>query len=188
MITFEKVLQRRALPQPSPAINEGGDCGACCLAGLFGCFTVSMAYKLSREEGLEPFSWSGMATAIWEARSRDLTEAFVLDIPSWPRAGRPVMQWGNPSWMQTIEWSKYLRMAFEAGYYGLASISHDGDGPFSECDHWVLLCGMRIEEDKRIDYKLLVSCSAHHPDGKWIETREFLQKYGGFNVILVKPV
>jgi len=31
---FETVLPRRVVPQPVPFIVEGGDCGACVLAGV----------------------------------------------------------------------------------------------------------------------------------------------------------
>lgn len=32
----EVVLPRRAVPQPQPPVNPGGDCGACVFAGLTG--------------------------------------------------------------------------------------------------------------------------------------------------------
>lgn len=32
-----------------------------------------------------------------------------------------------------------------------------------------------------------VSCSARHPEGRWIRVVEFLRQNGGYNVVWIKP-
>ena len=86
-------------------------------------------------------------------------------------------------------------MAIDGGYYGIASININGDGPCVDTDHIVLICGARersepnqyVEGAKIIIQEILVSCSAHHPEGQWYEVIDFLKKRGGFNCYLAKP-
>jgi len=190
-------LPRRALRQPSPALHPGGDCAACSFGGLVGFESVQQVYDEFSEGEPVATSWETSRRRLWEARSRGFIDRFIEDVPLWPDMFLGHLTWGNTSWFcQGLAWENYLTMAFDAGYYGLASINYKGEGPGSDTDHAVLLCG--IEEvhtpltlstgtkASRIDRHLLVSCSSK--GDYWMETRKFLQEYGGFNVLLARPV
>jgi len=187
-------LPRRAVPQPKPAINQGGDCGGCVLAGLLD-LSVKDVYEMFRAGGHKSFSRYEMVEAVESALwTHELLDRVITDIPHW--IALPNSQiWGHPGWAQNLAWFNYIRMAIDAGYYGIASITYNKQGPPTESDHVVLICGARerreqhptVASAKNIIQEILVSCSAAHPDGKWVNHIEFLEKWGGFNAILVRP-
>lgn len=204
MILTEVVLPRRVVPQPNPAVCTGGDCGACCIAGVFG-ISVAEAYglqdKSSRPESAKdapvPFSWYTMAHAL---KCYEIGEALhdgVLDsVPFWPcETSAAQLGHGLHSGLQALAWWEYIRMGLRGGFYGICHVDIDGSGPLSMHNHWVLLCGARqirvpletVKGAARIDCELLVSCSAQHPDGTWMNAPQFLEKFGGFNTIMVRP-
>lgn len=203
-IRRELVLPRRALAQPSPGIVPGGDCGACCLAGCLG-VSIERAYDLqdkdhrAKDKPEQPyaFGWTAMAWALKNAGwgENDLIDTVMDATPTWIQAyNGPIMQRGLPGWMMSYNWWSYVRLGLQAGYYGFCSICADGKGPLAPDDHWVLVCGVRerLEPFKDMPgnhcyHELLVSCSAKHPQGRWVEVRDFLTNYGGYNVILCKP-
>lgn len=143
MKDFEVVLPRRAIPQPQPAINPGGDCGPCCLAGIFG-LSVSDVYARLNKDEQRGFSYMGMYYALYQAMSEGLATHIVADVPTWDRPAS-TMLFGNPGWCSNLAWFRYVTMAIQAGYYGLAAVAHDRTGPLSPTvgDHWVLICGAR---------------------------------------------
>ena len=66
MRLFELILPLRVVPQPTPQINKGGDCGACVLAGLSG-LTVEQVYTDIYDQELEDAkapSWNGAYNAL----------------------------------------------------------------------------------------------------------------------------
>jgi hypothetical protein len=183
-VSGEIVLPRRAIAQPRPFLVDGGDCGACVLAGLAGA-TVADAYDnlaLSRQG----FDRAEMATALTRAKGAGLLDRVVEAHPSWPVLPR-FATFGAASQRQWQPWSTYIRMALDAGYYGLAEVAMDAsgvDGPGP--DHWVLLCGWRMPTDSALA-EVLVSCSARHPEGRWVRIRDFVTRWGGFNALLARP-
>lgn len=185
-------LNRRAIPQPKPAKHKGGDCSACVLGGLlnltldevYATFCDGAPTALSRFEMV-----AALEDAMWKHR---LLDRVISDIPRFDPLPHTHI-WGQPGWGQNISWYNYVRMAVDAGYYGIASIVYEKTGPPAASNHVVLICGTREREEpigkvgSRIHQEILVSCSAAHPVGKWVGDIEFLEKWGGYNVILARP-
>lgn len=190
-IRYEVTLPRRVVPQPTPNIHEGGDCGACVLAGLLG-VTPAEVYPLCEiDPAKQDISFERMRQALHDAKHRGDFDRINIDSPEWPQRIASMRTYGSASWTQAMDWFNYVRMAFDAGYYALANVQHAKQG--GAPDHWVLLAGAREvypDGDKGgvIHQQVLVSCSARStPDEEWVEVREFLEKRGGFNVYLARP-
>lgn len=191
IIRSSVILPRRAAPQPAQRFNLSGDCGACCLSGLFD-LPLSEVYQHFMDGPPRGFSWPAMKQALHLASGMGLAEQVVTEVPTWPvyDAHRA---WGSLGLSQAVGWRGYVRMALEAGYYGLAEVDFSKSGPGSLPDHFVLLCGIRQVEKALagggavINTELLVSCSAAHPQGVWVEDLEFLRRWGGFHVLLARP-
>lgn len=199
----EIILPRRAVPQPSPGLSAGGDCGACVIAGVLG-ISVAEAYELQDKDERPvnakdqpyPFSWQGMGHAL-KCWGRDaLTDGVITETPLWPwEAWHNNMPWGLVGWQQNMAWWNYVRMGLLGGFYGIIQMDIDGRGPMFDHNHWQLICGARLnfvphptmDGCGRYDQDILVSCSARHPEGKWYDSRTFLRERGGFNVIMVRP-
>lgn len=202
----EIVLPRRAIPQPSPHVVPGGDCGGCCIAGVLD-VSIVRAYDLQDKDTRPkdardkpvPFGWCEMVYALQNAGWgwSHLVDSVIDEVPIWP-CWRNKHTWGMglPGWSMNLPWWMYVRMALLAGYYGVCQVSLDGKGPLAMSDHWVLICGARQVEvphptmkgASRVDLEILVSCSARHPQGEWRDSLKFLQECGGFNIILVRPI
>lgn len=188
----QTIVPLRASKQPQPAISKGGDCGLCVLAGLLGT-SVEDAYRQFSPEQ-KPLSYHGMLEALHKARQSNLIDRLIHRVPCWPGRTDAVRMWGDPAWCSNLPWFDYIRMALDAGYYGIAQVSHDREGPMHDGDHWVLICGCRemlrrvSEKCSAIDQEILVSCSSTKtPDEEWVEVREMLQKRGGYNCLLARP-
>lgn len=191
------VLPLRSHPQPQPHLAEGGDCAACCIAGICGIRPHQVYENLMNGEVSSP-SRPDMEPILRTAQMHGLIRRFNTDVPRWPVPDY-YMAFGESGYICANEWFRYLWMAFEGGYYGLASVVYDKTGSQGkippDTDHMVLLCGAReasvphpTMSASRIEYQLLVSCSAKStPKEEWVEAREFLAQRGGYNVILVKP-
>ncbi len=192
MYESEIVLPRRVVPQPSPGIADGGDCGACVLAGLLG-IDVAAAYAVRERDHGKPFAYPTMVEALHEADARNLIDRLITDTPHW-YLWEGKMPWGIPSWHRSDAWFAWVRMGLDAGYYAVGQIDMDGRGPVvGQLNHWVLICGARsywIEVGggcKRGEREVLVSCSARAPGGKWHNVDAFLRDCGGYNVLLARP-
>lgn len=102
---------------------------------------------------------------------------------------QPFRQFGSPSVLEYVPWFNYVRMAVDAGYYGLAEVDYDGSVPQYETNHWVLICGARtggVVTGEIIGGEILVSCSAGRLNG-WHDAREFLKSRGGYDLLFVRP-
>jgi len=190
---YEVVLERRVVPQPVPALSEGGDCAACVLAGVTGLSLELVVAELLNDK--DSVGYFDTRTALEIAHNEGLLDRVVTDMPMWvERIGKAA--WGHPSWANSMAWFEYVQMAIDAGYYALASISFDGGGPLVDTDHAVLICGVKqwiephptVEGAGRYMHSILVSCSAKSsPAEYWIDAEKFLTEFGGFNVMLARP-
>ena len=133
------------------------------------------------------------------AQRDGLVSRLVTDVPRW-FVEDIYMAFGSSGYINNLEWFAYVRMALEAGYYGITSVVYDQTGPKGEVppatDHVVLICGARtisiphetMEGASSLHDQILVSCSAKSTkDEEWVKVREFLSKRGGYHIILVKP-
>ena len=184
------MLPLRVIPQPTPALNADGDCGACVLGGLLN-LSVREAYSIYGD-AIEPFSWSAMRTSLFAAKSKGKIDRLIADTPEWS-VHEFTLIFGKPAYTVSLQWFNYIRMGMDAGYYAIANVSHAKDG--INPDHWVLLCGAReVNRDlsdgvATIDKELLVSCSSRTtPDEEWVKTGDFLRDWGGYNAILARPI
>jgi len=186
----EVILPRRAHPQPSPHRVAVGDCGACVLGGLMG-RSVDEAYAIVRDDGPpRSVGWPEMSAALRAASGQGRLSRAMVDVPIWPGAVPSMcMTWGLTAPWQGHAWWSYVTTAMDAGLYGLACVSSKAAGSDSEGpDHWVLLVGYRSRVDgSQIHDELLVSCSARHPEGRWIDRNTFLRQWGGFNTLWARP-
>ncbi len=193
---MEIVLPLRVVPQPTPNLQEGGDCGACVLGGLLG-REVAGIYKMFQGGTCKSFHWREMHDALLHSRAIGLLDRVITDVPCWLADFHPTLAaWGLPSTSQSIAWFDYVTMAFDAGYYGLAMVDifkkgYSGAGT----NHWVMLVGARHRREPfandsgaRIYHELLVSCSSRTtPVEEWVECTDFLAQRGGFNLLLARP-
>lgn len=186
----ESVLPLRVVPQPSPDVCAGGDCGACVLAGLTG-LEVPEVYRRLHDGKVQTFDQGAMGRALHEP---DFFDRCVEAPIGWP-VNHVWAAWGMQPHHQNIEWFRYVRMGLDAGYYGVACVDFRKAGPLGMgTDHWVLLCGYRERRPSpgsgggRVFTELLVSCSARSsPAEEWVDSHDFLRERGGFNLCLVRP-
>jgi hypothetical protein len=190
-------LPRRVLPQPTPNIYPGGDCGACVLSGLLRLGSVADAYDY-KDGKREPFLRSEMYSALWQAKSEGKIDRVCDAVPIFlPFGGLDNAAFGLPAHCASLDWFRYIRMAFDAGYYGIAQVSHDLKGvAVAETNHWVLLCGWRerrvphptVEGAASIEQEILISDSARSTAGEhWVEKDTFLRDWGGYSALLARP-
>lgn len=196
-VLYEVVLPLRVVPQPTPSLSPGGDCGACVLAGLLGT-TVEEVYAQFAGGRADAPSRFEMENIVSQALRSGRLDRVVTGVPFWPTRSS-YLAFGHSGHLSFPEWFEYVRMALDGGYYGISSVNFEQTGAGSDVppdtDHVVLICGARevsIPHEKlpasRIEREVLVSCSARSgPDLEWVEVKEFLAKRGGYNVILVRP-
>jgi hypothetical protein len=179
----EIVLSRRARPQQYPEINRGGDCGACALGGALN-IDVSSLYEQFTSKGIT--NAYEMARCLRCASSYGLADRIIETPCEWP-SNRYLRSFGSPAVHEYLCWFNYVRMAIDAGYYGLAQIDFSGNGG-PETNHWVLICGSRTKgavTNEVITGDVLISCSV--TGEKWYEARDFLTRMGGYDVRFVRP-
>jgi hypothetical protein len=186
-------LPRRVRPQPSPFLNRLGDCGACVLGGLLDLDVPAVYARYGPEakggaaHAVGSLSWWTMRQALYDAEHGGLLDRIRVDVPMWPwSSGEAVCDKGLPAFSQGMAWFAHLRMALDAGYYGIALVQHARQG--GPTDHWVLLCGAR---DRWVDgsghQELLVSNSAGPGSEEWVDRSDFLKLWGGFNLLFARP-
>jgi len=202
----EVVLPRRVRQQRDnlPALWKEGDCGACVLAGVLDLPDLKAAYELTDEGKIEPFSHTRLYRALHAADRKGLVDRLITEVPSWS-VYQVHQTWGSPAWLQNLDWFYWLRMGIDAGYYGLASVDADHRGPLKgRVNHIVLIVGTREEIEHKtmkssvdgnfINYsshtpQVLISCSSTKSvDEEWVNVRDYLMWWGGFNIQLVRPL
>ncbi len=165
-----------------------GDCAGCCFAGLTG-WPIERVYAeiYDRQDApSNPF----IRRYLHAALAAGALDRLADETPIW-MAEESQMWWGMPARTMALGWWQRVRMAIDAGYYGLAEVcfAKTADAP---TDHVVLICGAReiyppAGECGAIREEILVSCSATHPEGRWVSVRDFLREWGGFNLFLARP-
>lgn len=190
------ILPRRVVRQPKPNLNPGGDCGACVLAGVLQLEGPQGVYDQFMDGKPQSLGWHEQADLLGKLYWNGVLDRVITDVPHWPNEAPPFLQaFGISAVQQSMAWFRYMRMAFDAGYYGVLPWDYSGSGPLGHgTDHVVLACGVREESVAldngvgRIEQQILISCSAAHPEGKWYSKLDILKRHGGFNAILVRPV
>lgn len=199
LVREEVLLPLRAVPQPEPFVVKGGDCCACVLAGVVGS-SVEHVYDEFCNGQREALCRNDFEAALHTAQAKGYIDRMIVDVPIWLQR-RSYLPFGNAGHLSSREWFAYVRMAIDAGYYGIASVDFARKGVGStvppETDHVVLICGARtlntplehVPGASRLDEEILVSCSARSsPEEEWVRTEDFLAQRGGYNVMLVRPV
>ncbi len=161
------MLPHRPVKNREVSLADGGDCGACVLAGLLGLPDAEDAYKLHRPgtyyggapiPQVHHFTRQSMVSTL-EVLTSDsgcrggledepvLLDHVVSSIPIWPFDQH---EGQLPFGMRAqFEWRGYARAMLNGGYYGLAQVKHGGFDPESpirahgHTDHWAMLCGWR---------------------------------------------
>jgi hypothetical protein len=138
----EVILPRRTVPQPRPFIVPQGDCGACVAGGLLDVPVIDVYDGLAKQ-GRACLQRENMIDLLWRCEKEGALDRVVVDVPSWP-VGERWQTFGAGARRQWQAWARYVRLALDAGYYGLAEVDMtgggiEGDGP----NHWVLVCGWR---------------------------------------------
>lgn len=161
------VLSRRPPKNAEVSLNDGGDCGACVLAGLLALPSATEAYDLhlpgeyhggAAIPKVHHFTRESMVRTLDSLASDSgcrgglggvpiLLDHVISDIPIWPFDQRgSQLAFGLRA---QFEWPHYARALLNGGYYGVAQVKHGGydpDGParhLGETDHWVMICGWR---------------------------------------------
>lgn len=148
-------------------------------------------YNLFTGGKRQSFDYYKMRQALYDGEAEGLFDRIVVSHPTWPVTDA-LSTWGATSIQQSYDWFLYVRMALDAGYYGLAMVDFRKCGLFGQGpDHWVLLCGAREVFDatkKCTNWEVMVSCSAKaSPDEEWVGVGDFLKDRGGFNLFLARP-
>jgi hypothetical protein len=189
---MNKVIKKVVLPNsppknPQPSLSEGGDCGACVLAGILGT-TVSAAYEFHASgqyyggkdiPKVSCFNNHSMKRTL-ESLTDDIglnkmnghscapLEHVVTDIPLWLVGQHHDicgMAFGVSASMQSSAWSDYVRAMLSAGYYGICQV-YDGGHKVSDeskfrqygmTNHWVMIAGWQY-----VYYKGETSNSGHY--------------------------
>lgn len=184
-IRHEVILPKRVVPQPTPHIHAGGDCGACVLGGLLGMAPAEVYRRFEFDPTKQDISFDRMRQALYDEKF----DRKITHFPEWPQSIESMRTYGNPSRNQAMAWYEYVRMGLDAGYYGIANVDHAKQSRAP--DHWVLICGAHEvypEAAGAVHQNILVSCSSKStPDEEWVEVREFLEQRGGFNLYLARP-
>lgn len=196
LVNYEVVLPLRVVPQPQPHLNPGGDCSACVIAGLLG-LSVEEVYVKLGDGAPTGLTYYCRKRILERAQKMGIVDRLVFAVPLWPSAMGGHLPFGPSGHLAAREWFDYVRMAIDAGYYGIASVQFEKTGASfnvpPETNHAVLLCGVReravpVALGHRIDSEVLVSCSSKSsPDLEWVEVQEFLAQRGGYNIQLVRP-
>ncbi|HEX7095167.1 MAG TPA: hypothetical protein VF183_04755 [Acidimicrobiales bacterium] len=191
----EVVLPRRVLPQPTPDVVAGGDCGACVLGGLLGWSSVERVYDVLVGKR-QSISEGEMARILRYAVQHHGLDRALEEPAEWrTMSSHWCRAFGTTGFSESNAWFAYVRMAIDAGYYGIALVDADrrglaGNGP----NHWVLICGARTDgawpgNGQTVTGEVLVSCSMRSTGGldEWVNAREFLRDRGGYNLFLARP-
>ncbi len=186
----EVVLPRRVHTQPTPAVVALGDCGACVLGGVLD-IPIERVYD-ELVEKREALTTGEMERVLRVASYKGLIDRLIQDPAQWPLSGHPDRTFGRPAWREALPWFCYVRMAIDAGYYGVTIIDTDGKrGGMG--NHWILICGARnrglAAYDNTLTGEVLVSDSRRSVGGvdEWVEAGELLKNRGGYEIMFARP-
>ena len=189
----EVILSRRAVAYDHPPLPHE-ESGACVLAGLL-LTTPRQIYAQYLEGPARPLFWPDVARVLQQAQEDGQLDRVISTVPQWPVPPES-MYYGALGWQQAEAWYAYLRLACDAGYYGLANVSLTGRGPGRGPGGWVLLCGVRESTPPERNYRrrqvpdrqVLVSSPGGSAEGVWEDVTSFLRRRGGFNSLLARPL
>jgi hypothetical protein len=204
-----------ATPQPSPSIAEGGDCGPCCLSGALGLSVVDVYAALDQKSLIHicpecregsitkrpdrPYSLDLRQMRMWmkqlefDGKIDSYVEDPVLPMPTRFEMFGAATPWGYPADLLESAWIRRVRTYLEAGFVGITTILYSGGGMHpsglqyrsTSGNHWVLITGMRGTAPNDAGTEVKISCSVR--GDKWTKTLHFLNQYGGFEVMFIRP-
>lgn len=183
-IAGEVTLSRRALAQPHPIICVGGDCGACALGGALD-LDVPTVYERLSSTGIT--NAGEMSRCLRCAVSYGFADRILDEPAEWP-SRRYMRSFGFPAVHEYLCWFNQVRLAIDAGYYGVAMVDQSETGG-PDTNHWVLLAGARTKgsvTNQVLTGEVLISCSVKGE--RWIEARSFLRTMGGYDALFVRPI
>lgn len=210
---LEYCLNVEQTPQPSPRMNQYGDCFACALTStlshLFPERSVSLPkvfdfFKTQNSSGNEVVdcTFSGMENALKNVKynddnSYDIEYRYDLVLPNFTHAYDRI-KWNHEWWWfePTQDWIYRLEGWLRMGFVGMIDILFSGEGPLNNdiklrmVDHFVVVDGVKYgreatgEETSSINYYAHIVCSVK---GKyWIDIRDLLRKHGAAAFWLVR--
>jgi hypothetical protein len=190
----ETVIDVHPLPQSSGKVMDGGDCGYCCLAGIFRLPTILSAYEFL-EDAMPEDGGHKRRASMCQYRTKLLMDAKGFDYVQFQppfrhyKTGMMELPWENGAWIDDYQ------NLIESGTILFAGIRFDRLAPqpprsHKEHDHNVILNGYRQEfrpiphmpKAKSQVREVRVSCSAKGT--YWIEWSEFLYWHGCVAVLI----
>lgn len=197
----ETLLDVGRVAQPSPRINEGGDCFACAAAAVSGYLGKSLTAQEANDlfpdspNGGKSSSWTNLEQAFWSLRhDHDVDLEMRWDMAGVEFDPRQ-FSYGWLFQLPGIEYVERLEAWLNAGWVALTEINYDGAGPVTDflrnaTDHVVVLDGTRLSwvehEGGSSSYEgeVHVVCSAK--GAYWMEHRELNMRYGAAGWLLVR--
>ena len=209
---YEVINNITPIKQPKPRINEGGDCGACCIAGIIG-YTAEQLPKLYKNI-LKPYyggtprevgsvNWADLLdkTSKFMHNKLQITEPVVIDNINFNDVEKHNI-YHNPyystPWNLIKPYIHKLRTYLEAGYIAMTTIKYDGTAnplDFKGTDHWVIINGVKKETTKvkldsgyryDVEFKVKIGCSVKGQ--YWINAEKLIKNHGGFNLAFIRKI
>jgi hypothetical protein len=182
------VIDVKPLPQSSGKVMDGGDCGYCCIGGMFGTGSILAAYELVEDKMPEDGGWKNRES-ITSYRIKLFLEAMGHEYEEYNpdfdhyKTGLMTNQWNNHNWYHEF------KNLIDAGKFLFASVRYDPAPPppprqYGEHDHVVLINGYRewykphptVKGASSLQYEIRISCSAS--GDRWMDYQEFLYLHG----------
>jgi hypothetical protein len=184
-----RVVKKVFLPRVPPknyevSLSDGGDCGACVIAGVLN-ISIEEAYELhcsGEYYGGKPIpkisSWNRqsmrrtlecLADNWGNQLPAPLFEHVVTDCPIWPFDSPHTsvgMGFGLTAGMQFSPWADYIRAMLMGGFYGITTVFNNGyHGEirhYGQTDHWVMIKGWQYVFVQNEDPKTKELSSGHY--------------------------
>lgn len=184
-VVKEVSLPRRPPKNPIPSLNDGGDCGACVLAGILN-IPIEKAYDLhcsGEYYGGKPiptvssFNFHSMSKTLesltddlgFHDEGRNLLEHCVTDIPMWMIDQHHEMcglSFGVSGAMQYSPWCNNVRAMLTGGYYGICQVYDGGHKEltnlYGSTNHWIMIAGWRYVYVKHTDHSSEGNATGHY--------------------------
>lgn len=180
----ELSLPRRPPKNPIPSLSEGGDCGACVLAGILN-ISIQEAYDLHCSGDyyggtpipkVSSFNFRSMTRTL-ESLTDDIgfrdtdtpLEHCVVDIPMWTIAQHHEvcgMSFGVSGAMQYSPWCNMVRSMIIGGYYGICQVFDGGhkvlNNLYGTTNHWIMIAGWRYVYIKHTNHEVEGTATGHY--------------------------